>query len=259
MELAASTLFCLEKPLEEALPDILQVGTRSIEVTDDGPHALNMQRVERLLELTASYGLRYAVHAPFSDINIAASDSFLREAMLRRLESSIKWASALEAGVLVFHPGAVTVIDHFVPGMAWRLNIESVRRLLKFAHEYGVDAMIENVPEPYPYVMKSVEDFERFHAEVGLEYKIVLDIAHANLKGENETFLRRFGDRIGHIHVSDNRGRYDEHLKIGEGGIDWKKAVADIKESGFRGWVVVESFSGVEESLRLLRRLMGTP
>lgn len=256
MDLAVSTLFCLHKPFEEALTDILFAGTKCIELTDDGNHALNQQRVDRLLELKASYGLRYSVHAPFADVNIAASDATIREAVLRRLETSIRWASALEAEALVFHPGATTALEHFYPDSSWRLNLEAVRRLLKFAEDYGVPAMIENVPEPFPFLMKSVEDFDRFYEEVGLDIKMVLDVAHAHLRGETLDFIRRFRDHIGHIHVSDNKGQMDEHLQVGLGSIDWEAVMAAIKASPFRGWVVVESFKGVEESLQLLRRLM---
>lgn len=256
MDLAVSTLFCLHKPFEEALSDMVLAGSRCIEVTDDGLHALTQLRVDRLLELRASYGLRYTLHSPFADVNIAASDGLVREAVLRRLEASIRWASAIEAEALVFHPGATTAMEHFSPGAAWSLNLEAVRRLLKFAVDYGVAAMIENVPEPFPFLMKSVEDFERFYDEVGLDVKMVLDVAHSHLRGETEEFLRRFRDRIGHIHVSDNHGRMDEHLQLGEGSIDWEETMATVKASRFEGWVVVESFRGVGESLGLLRRLL---
>ena len=256
MELAASTLFCLHKPFEEALTDIVLARTNCIELTDEGLHALTQQRVERLLELKSSYGLRYALHAPFANINIAASDAIVREAILRRIETSIQWASALDAEALVFHPGATTALEHFYPGAAWGLNLQAVRRLLNFAGDYGVPAMIENVPEPFPFLMKSVRDFERFYDEVGLDLKIVLDIAHSNLRDETEEFIRRFGDRIGHIHVSDNHGQMDEHLQLGEGSINWKEMMAAVKASPFNGWVVVESFKGVDESIQLLERLV---
>lgn len=255
MELGVSTLFCLHKPFDEALTEILLADTRCIELTDEGLHALTQPRVERLLELKASYGLRYTLHAPFADANIAAYDASVREAVLRRLEASMVWASALDVEALVFHPGASGAMEHFYPGVAWRLNLKSVRRLMKFARDYGVPAMIENVPEPFPFLMKSVEDFERFYNEVGLDVKIVLDIAHSNLRRETGEFIRQFHDRIGHIHVSDNLGGSDEHLQLGKGSIDWEETISTIKAFHFDGWVVIESFNGIEESLRLLERL----
>jgi len=72
------------------------------------------------------------------------------------------------------------------------------------AVERGVYAMIENVSEPFPYVMKSAEDFGRFFDEYDSDIQMVLDVAHANVRGEIGTFIGIFGDRIGHVHVSEN-------------------------------------------------------
>ena len=255
MELAVSTLFCLQEPFEDALSDIIGVGSRRIEVVDAGPHALTRPRVERLQELKASYGLSYSVHAPFTDVNLSADDGYVRNAILERLEASIRWASEL-GEILVFHPGNSTAVERLSPGSAWEINIESVERLLSYAEDYGVKALIENVPEPFPYVLKSVEDFSRFFDEIGADIGMVLDVAHANLRGEALEFIRRFGERIEHVHVSDNDGDSDAHLRVGEGSIDWGRTMEALRESPFDGWVTVESYHGVEESLELLGPLL---
>lgn len=255
MKIAASTLFCMNKPLEEAYQDLLTIGTKNIELTDEGVHSLSLPRVERLLELKSSYDLQYSVHAPFSDINIAAFDNSVREAVLRRIENSIRLSSSLEVNGFVLHPGANTVLEYFNPGESWKRNIESLKRLSRYSEEYGVPMMIENVPEPHPFLMKSIGDFERFFEETRFEIKIVFDVAHANLRGEVKDFLECFEDRIKHIHVSDNHGKYDEHLEIGGGNINWSEVMRLIKLVGFRGWVVIESFKGVEKSIRLLEDL----
>jgi hypothetical protein len=57
MELAASTLHLMDKPLEETFPDLLRLSARNIELADSGHHALNPRRVELLQELRASYTL----------------------------------------------------------------------------------------------------------------------------------------------------------------------------------------------------------
>ncbi len=255
MELAVSTLFCLHKPFEDALSDIIRAGSRFIEVVDAGPHTLTQPRVERLQEIKASYDLRYSVHAPFTDVNLSADDSHVRDAILERLETSIRWASKL-GEVLVFHPGNSTAVERVSPGSAWETNLNSCRRLLRYAEECGVKALIENVPEPFPYVLKSVEHFARFFEEIGVEAWMVLDVAHANLRGEAPEFIRRFGDRIEHVHVSDNDGESDVHLSVGEGTIDWKETVRSLRESPFDGWVTIESYNGISESLGLLRPLV---
>jgi sugar phosphate isomerase/epimerase len=256
MELAVSTLFCLHRPLEEALADLLSLGTRNIELVDAGPHALSGERVRMLLDLKDSRGVNYSIHAPYADMNSAADDPLIRNAVCERLQMTMGWASELEARAVVFHPGNTTAMERTDPGMAWRLNLETVRRVLESAEERGVQALIENVPDPFPFVMKSADDFSRFFDEVGADARMVLDVAHANIRGETREFIRRFGRRIRHVHVSDNQGDLDTHLPIGEGAIDWEGTLQAIEASGYDGWVTIESYSGVAESVSLLRGLL---
>jgi len=256
MEIAVSTLFCLNKPLEEAMPLVLEAPTKFIELVDAGLHALSPSRVEVLLEIKEAHGLEYSVHAPYTDVNIAAEDPRVREAILGRLEASIRYASDLGAEMLVFHPGNTTALEWALPpGTAWRINLESARRLMDYAETLGVRAVIENVPEPFPFVMKSVEDFDRFYDEIGIEAFMVLDVAHAHIRGEELEFIERFGDRIGHVHVSDNRGDGDTHLRIGEGSVAWGEVMETLKESPFDGWVTIESHDAMAECVRLLEGL----
>lgn len=256
MELAVSTLFCLDKPFHDALADILLSGSRCVELIDDGLHSLDRLRVERLLELKASYGIRYALHAPFSDMNLAAWDDALREVILRRMEASIRWASSLEVEAFVIHPGWMTALEHFIPGSAWRRNLESMRRLIRYAYEYGVPALFENVPEPYPFLLKSLGDFERLCGEVDFDLRLTLDVAHSHLRDETLGFIERLSYRIGHVHVSDNMGVRDDHLQLGLGTINWEEIMEALRGIDYRGWVVVESLEGVGESLEFLRSLL---
>ncbi len=257
MELGVSTLFCLSRPLEGAMEELKRLGIRYVEVTDDGAHALNPRRVGLLRESRESYGWRFSVHAPFSEVNIAAHDDSLRGAALRRLETSIKYASEIGAEVWVFHPGASTALERFYPGSSWERNLESVRHLWRIAEDFGVKAAIENVPEPFPFLLKSVEDFERFYSELDGELGMALDVAHAHIRGETKEFLERMGERIVHVHVSDNRGDRDSHLQVGLGTVRWPEVMEGLRRIGFSGAIIIESYNGIKESLSLLRRLMG--
>lgn len=256
MKLAVSTLFCLHKPIVEALADLLLLDTANIELVDAGPHALNGERVQTLLDLKDSRGLDYSIHAPYADMNLAADDPHMREAVIQRLETTMNWASQLEARAVVFHPGNSTAMERVDPGMAWSLNLETIRRVLDVADELGVQALIENVPEPFPFVMKSADDFSRFFDELGTDAGMVLDVAHANIRGETPEFIRRFSSRIRHVHVSDNQGDLDTHLPIGDGAIDWDGTIRALKDIGYDDWVTIESYSGVTESLNLLTGLL---
>ena len=256
MKLAASTLHLLHLPLEDAYQRITELPTKNIEVADSGNHTLNPDRVERLNELRSSHGLQYSVHSPYSDTNLCADDSHIREAIIERVERSIRYASTLEARCIVVHPGWTTATEKFNKGRGWQLNLASMNRLIKTSEEHGVNLLVENVPPPNPYLFVTVADLERFYRDIDTAPGMVLDVGHSNLQGETIKFLDRFGDRIKHIHVSDNTGDVDRHLPIGCGSIEWPRVIEAVRGTGFDGWLVVESYSEMNHCLDYLGKLI---
>ena len=87
------------------------------------------------------------------------------------------------------------------------------------------------------------------------EAELLLDIGHANLDtpyNRAEELLANFGDRLGHVHVSDNRGgRDDMHLPLGVGSIDWIKKVRFLKNAGYDGTITLEVFGEDDDYLVL--------
>jgi sugar phosphate isomerase/epimerase len=90
-----------------------------------------------------------------------------------------------------------------------------------------------------------------------------LDVGHAsigrrpeepNLTGE---LVEAFGDRLAHVHVSDNLGIDDLHLPLGAGSADWPVVVRVLRSAGYDKTVTIEIFSRepahVETSARLWR------
>jgi sugar phosphate isomerase/epimerase len=256
MELAVSTLYLLDKPLEETFNELVSLSVRKIEVADSGNHSLNTRRVERLQELASSYDLQYSIHAPYSDTNLSADDDLIREWILKRIRASIRFASELNVECLVIHPGWTTATERFTRGRSWELNIRSLHWLMRYAGEYGVECLIENVPNPTPYLLVSVDDFDLFEEEMDPPMNYVLDIAHAHLQGEEYRFISEYGYKIKHVHVSDNWGESDQHLPIGEGNINWSRVIDELDDADFHGWIVIESYGKIEESLRYLRDLL---
>ena len=45
------------------------------------------------------------------------------------------------------------------------------------------------------------------------------------------------------MHLSDNKGKVDDHLPLGAGLIDWADAARALKASGYDGTVTLEVFS----------------
>ncbi|MEM2105115.1 MAG: sugar phosphate isomerase/epimerase [Candidatus Bathyarchaeia archaeon] len=255
-KIGLSTLHCLGRPFAQMTKKIVEAKVRYIEVVDDGLHALDNHKVSALKNLGESHSLKYSIHAPFADINIASPSNFMLKAMIKRLEKSIANANSLEAYMWVFHPGLKTGISMFYPNADWAQNCETASFLSKIAEDYGVKIAIENVPEPYPFLMKSVAEFERFYKEVNEPIGLALDVGHANLNGQIEQFLTRFADKIAHLHVHDNDGQEDQHLGVGYGTVNWESFASLLNKVRFNGVVVVESIEHVLESVEKIEQLL---
>lgn len=254
-EIGLSMLFCLGQPFSSLIKRLYKVTTQQIEILDEGLHELNSRRVKTLKKVAKSRELELTVHAPFVDINIASTSRVLRRTILRRLKKSIFNASQLDCRLWVFHPGKRTGVSHFYPGLDWQLNIESIRILSEAAGKHGLDIAIENVPEPFPFLMKSVDDFSRFYSEFDDELGFVLDVGHANINRQIQGFITQFSKKIVHVHASDNDGIEDSHLGIGYGTIDWEGAAKALKKVKYGNVIILESVEHVEESLQTLRNL----
>ena len=175
--------------------------------------------------------------------------------VLKRLTKSIIIAGKLDCRLWLFHPGSRTGLSPIYPGKDWKLNLESVRVLLSIARQEGVNIAIENTPEPFPSLMKSITDFYKFYQDINDDIGMVLDVAHANLNNQIKDFITHFAEKIVHMHLSDNNGDRDLHLGIGYGSIDWNNFVKLVREINYSNIVVIESTDHIKESLEFVREL----
>lgn len=127
------------------------------------------------------------------------------------------------------------------PSFIDRRNLESIEKLLPTAERLGITLMVENVEGDDAESLAPVLDALPM---VGLH----LDIGHANIgkgrKSNTESLLKRYGTRLTHVHLSDNKGKSDDHLAIGAGTIDWRREMRAVKATGYDGTFTLETFYG---------------
>jgi len=254
-EIGLSMLYCLNEPFKSLLKRLREVTVKHIELPDEGLHTLNKRRVKNLKEAAEAHNLDFVVHAPWAGINIATPSPDLRRAVLKRLTKSLVLAGQLGCRLWLFHPGSRTGLSPIYPGKDWQLNLESVRTLLNVARREGVEIAIENTPEPFPSLMKSVDEFHRFYEDLEDDIGMVLDVAHANLNRQIQDFIKQFSKKLVHMHVSDNDGANDLHMGIGYGSIDWASVAKLVKEAEYGNLIMIESTEHVKESVQVLRKL----
>ena len=65
--------------------------------------------------------------------------------------------------------------------------------------------------------------------------------------------IEKLGSRVFYVHVSDNDGRTNEHLTLGEGTINWRGFFAALKKHKYDGFVAID-VGGVQDMDRAYRQ-----
>lgn len=259
VHLGLSTIFCIGEQFKTALILLTRFNVEHVEIVDEGLHSLNSRRLEALKGAIAAKDMRLSIHAPFTDINIASISPTIRHAVMKRLKKSMMMSARLNPEYWIFHSGRQSAAGGALSKIGWEINLRSVRELLKEARKYGLKIAIENTPDPLPYMLKRVDEFERFYEDLGfdgLNLGITFDVGHANIIGQINEFIESFRDKIVHVHLHDNNGRFDEHLDIGSGNIDWPSVIESLKKINYSGALIIESKNGIEKSIQTLSTLI---
>jgi len=120
--------------------------------------------------------------------------------------------------------------------------------VLKDCEDLKVKLALENV-NPMPkdseffYLGDNLKDFEFLFSKLESPYmNLCLDIGHANTSEGPLAYLQKFGNKIINVHFHDNKGKYDDHLDVGEGTVPWEKVADAFKEIRFYGPFISECF-----------------
>lgn len=205
-----------------------------VDLTIEGPNAVNPDP-ETVRTLLDRYSLSIVGHTD-PCLPYAYPVESVRKACFEELERCAKIFSAAGAMIMNIHP--CYYCPPAMKGDLVRLNIKALKPLAQMAESYGLTLVFENFKAPFD----SVSMYSQLLQEVpGLE--IHLDFGHANLgKDDGATFCTHLGKHIKHVHFSDNRGTEDDHMPLGVGNIDWKKAVSALKSIGYDGTITLEVF-----------------
>ncbi|NLN08774.1 MAG: sugar phosphate isomerase/epimerase, partial [Methanoculleus thermophilus] len=243
--IGCSTCCLMDRPLEEAL-GLIAGRTGLAEILSDGPHNLFRSEV-----VCHSFDLRYTVHAPVADINIASENEHLRRAAIRVIADLTGICDRIGAERLVVHPGHIWGEE--MRGSAQAALDRSLEDLAAVQQEVNVRFAVENMGAWEVCFFREPGFLDRL-ADLGLGF--ALDVGHAHTNGNLEEFLER-GGAI-HVHLHDNCGNRDDHLACGEGKIDFWRVIAALPRNVT---MIVEPtrFNQFEKSLEHLKHYSSFP
>jgi sugar phosphate isomerase/epimerase len=225
------------RPLEGELARIAGLGFRLVDLTlePQGAWPVDAAAVRRWLDANDLVAVGHT--APFLPFASAYPEleRAAREIYLRTCEVF----SELEVTLVNFHPASRGLRGRDAVGR----NAEAVAAVAARAAELGQTIMVENMG----YAFNTPEELGPL-LDAAANVRFHLDVGHANIRPQGQpnrlpALLDAFGDRIAHVHVHDNKGRYDEHLPLGVGNLDLREAARLLRRTGWDGTLTLEVFA----------------
>ena len=216
------------RPLENTFRIVAETGYTGVEVMVTKDPA--SQDPDRMRSLADEHGLAIgAIHAP----SLLMTRKVWGTDPIGKIDRAIHVAERAEVPVVVMHPP-------YRWQRAYRRWLEEKLPVLE--ERTGVTVAIENM-----FPVRMGRHGVTFHANQDLDEleglpHLVLDTSHAAVAEHDPgEVLRRFGDRLRHVHLSDNAGKgWDSHLPPGQGVLDLDAFCDDLVAGSYEGSVSLE-------------------
>ncbi|HYT14246.1 MAG TPA: sugar phosphate isomerase/epimerase family protein [Candidatus Nitrosopolaris sp.] len=225
--------------LMPVLEKLKKIGYDGVEVPifdlDPAKWKLWSRRLDDLgLERTAN-----TVIAP--EHNPLSADPAIREAAYDHLRAVVDCCATVGSSILCGpHQVALGVFTgRGATDEEWKRCVEHLRRVAEYAAGAGVVLAEEVVNRFELYHVNTLDQGIRLVDEVGHpNCRLHLDTFHAHIEEKNTAdAIRRAGDRIAHVHVSEN-----DRGVPGTGSVAWDAAFGALGDVGYNGWLTVEAF-----------------
>jgi sugar phosphate isomerase/epimerase len=216
------------RPLSETSRLVAEAGYPGLEVMVTRDPA--SQDPGTMRRLAAVHGLTIgALHAP----SLLLTRKVWGTDPVGKIDRAVQVAQEAEIPLVVMHPP-------YRWQMGYRRWLEE--RLPGLAERTGITVAIENM-----FPVRVGGRGVTFHSNQDLDEleglpDLVLDTSHAAVAGHDLAEVRtRFGERIRHVHLSDNAGRgWDSHLPPGEGILDLDGFLRGLAADGYAGSLSLE-------------------
>lgn len=196
------------------------------------------------------YGIKlWSYHlpfVPFSDVEPSSPDKSLRKKTLDCFSELIKKVSDIGVDKFVVHPSGEGIEDSERQD---RMNFakDTLNNLAEIASKSNSTICVEDLPRAC-LGHSSKEVLELISENDKL--KVCFDINHL-VDEKPEDFIRKLGDKIVTLHVSDYDFIDERHWLPGEGKINWNNVLDALAETHYSGaWLYELGFTSTEDIKR---------
>ena len=199
----------------------------------------------------ANFQGKVSLHGVFQDICVHSSDSKIAKVSKQRILRNMDIARLLNAKYVVFHAN----FNPFVAGELYRNNWleRNAAFWSQVLKEYDATVLLENFWEPSPEIFRAL-----LSRVSNPRLNVCLDTGHINAFSTVpfDGWVSALSQHCPYMHLSDNRGKSDEHLAIGSGNIDWQAFTATLAKDRIRPEITLETetLEKTSQSLNYLQK-----
>lgn len=253
MLLGFNTNGCAFHRWQDALELLAEIGYRSVAITLDH-HCLNpfsadlgrevaaMDAALRRLKLSCviETGARFLLNPRVKhEPTLLSPTPEERARRIDFLNRSVDIAADLNAGAVSFWSGILR--EPISPDAAFDRLAQGCEPVIAHAAKKNVRLAFE--PEPGMFI----ESFEQFRTLLNRlaappHFGLTVDIGHVHCveTGPISAYLREWSPRLFNIHIEDMRRGVHDHLRFGEGTIDFPPVLQTLGDIGYTGGLHVE-------------------
>ena len=195
-------------------------------------------------------------------LSLIADEEAVRSKAMDLLRENI--ATTAEAGARIL-AGPLYAPVGYLPGRRrtqeeWSRAVDGWQTLGPWLEQHSVTVALEPLNRFETFFLNTAADAARFCDEVGHpNVGILFDTFHANIEEKSiADGYRTVARHLKHVHTCEN-----DRGTPGSGHVEWEQVFAALRETGYDGWLTIESFgSNIREiaaAAAIWRDLAPTP
>ena len=221
---------------------VKQLGFDILEIAVEDPDKIDVQKVNKIIK---EKGLDVVVCGAFGPSRDMASKD---PAIINNAKEYIMWlvdaakvlGAQVVAGPMYSYVGKDHYDDPSERRKEWQRSVQGIREMAVYAEAKGIKLALEALNRFETDMINIVAQGLDFIDDVGKEnVGLHLDTFHMHLEEKSSgDAIRLAGDKIFHFHACEN-----DRGVPGTGQVHWNEVANALKDVGYPGPIVIESFS----------------
>lgn len=218
------------------------IGFDSVEIPIEDPSHIDPAKVKAAADKAGlAIGSICACMGPGRDFRGSAADQKTAMAYCKKLvDQAVELGCPRIIGPLYSVVGLIGAHDEAAKKEHFNLVVKNLKELAKYAESKGIELDVEPLNRFETDFLNTVDQGLKLVKAVGAKnVKLHVDTFHMNIEEKNQPeAIRKVGKLLGHFHAcGTDRGT------PGGDSLNWPEIVKALKEVGYDGDVVIESFT----------------